>query len=65
MSGVPGAPLPRAATLAVWLDVLLQGVAGGRWELRQVKDELLASLLALAVIDANDAAALAPLGRAG
>eukprot|EP00969_Alexandrium_andersonii_P147352 6515905-Alexandrium_andersonii.AAC.1 len=47
------------------IDVLLQGVADGRWELRQVRDELLAPLLALAVLDTDDKAALPPMGRAG
>eukprot|EP00969_Alexandrium_andersonii_P073890 3259002-Alexandrium_andersonii.AAC.2 len=65
LEGSPGAPLPRATTLAARVDVLLQGAARGVWTLHQAKEELLAALLAVAVLDPDDRAALPPLARAG
>eukprot|EP00969_Alexandrium_andersonii_P088478 3902676-Alexandrium_andersonii.AAC.1 len=65
MEGSPGAPLPRTTTLAVWTDVMLQGVARGVWSLRQAKEELISALLALAILGPEDQAALPPLARAG
>eukprot|EP00969_Alexandrium_andersonii_P285136 12605252-Alexandrium_andersonii.AAC.1 len=44
---------------------MLQGVARGVWSLRQAKEELITALLAVAILDPEDQAALPPLARAG
>eukprot|EP00969_Alexandrium_andersonii_P263111 11630916-Alexandrium_andersonii.AAC.1 len=35
LEGSPLQPLPRLSSLAAWLDLLLQGIAHGRWSTNQ------------------------------
>eukprot|EP00969_Alexandrium_andersonii_P364029 15463244-Alexandrium_andersonii.AAC.1 len=65
LEGSPLRPLPRLSSLAIWLDVLLQGIAHGQWSANQARSPLAMTILALSLLDVDDRAGLPPLARAG